>query len=229
MNSIEFRKQKFPINESIYNLLLGLFISIVLITNLITGKYFVLYKLSLTAGVITYPFTFLITDIISELYGLKRANQTILMGFLASIFMTLMLYVAKILPIHINSPIKQNTLESVFCFTPGIVIGSMVAFLISQFADTHIFQYLKNLTNSKHLWLRNNLATMLSQLLDTFVFALTTWSIWYIFSDKVNFDISISLWIKIAAYEYLVKCIFALLDTPILYMAVYLIKKYFKK
>ncbi len=230
MNIEKFRKQKFTFKEKTYNLLLGLFIAIIIITNVITGKYFIIGNIPLTCGVITYPFTFLITDIISELYGLKKANHVVLMGFLASILMTTMIYIANILPVHVNSPIKQQSFDNIFCFVPGVVIGSMTAYLISQFSDVHIFYFLKKLTNKKHLWLRNNVATMISQFLDTTIFAITTWLIWFFFSsNKSNFTISFSLWSQIAIYEYLVKCIFALCDTPILYIAIYFIKKFEKK
>ncbi len=200
-----------------------IFITIVLLTNIITGKYITILKIPLTAGIITYPITFLITDIISEVYGKQKASETVWLGLIASIVMIIILMVVKVLPIHQNSPVDTESFNKVFYFTPGIVFSSMIAYLVSQFCDVHIFHFIKNKTGGKHLWFRNNVATIISQFVDTITFAVIAWIVWKVFSAE-NMLPSFSLWFKIARSEFFVKCIFAFLDTPILYFVLWGIK-----
>ncbi len=230
INLEDYRKQDFTLEEKIFFLLLGIFISVLLLTNIITSKYFIIGKIPMTAGVITYPFTFLITDIISEVYGKEKAKYTVWMGFGASILMVFIIWIANYSPTHLSSPVKQHYFQKVFGFTPGIVIGSMTAYLVSQFSDVYIFDSIKKITGDKLLWIRNNIATIVSQLIDTFTFALTAWVIWPII-DPSNATVLISwdVWLKIAACEFIFKIFFALLDTPFVYLGVFFIKKLIKK
>ncbi len=197
-----------------------IFVTIVLLTNIIAGKYITLAGLPLTAGIITYPITFLITDIISEVYGKRKASETVWLGLIASVVMIAIIMIVKILPIHKNSPVDTNSFNKVFYLTPGIVISSMIAYLVSQLHDVHIFHFIKNKTAGRHLWLRNNVATIISQFIDTITFALIAWIVWKIFAAE-NMLPSFSLWFKIARNEFFVKCIFAILDTPILYFVLW--------
>ena len=209
--------------QLIYLILAALFIASLVTSNLIFQKFFYwepfnLYRFEISVGILPYPITFLITDVLSEIYGKKKANQVVIAGIFASFFSMLIILVADYVPAINNSPIDNKTFSRVFSLSPLAVLASMLAYLFAQFVDIRIFHYWKNLTKGKHLWLRNNFSTFLSQFIDTFtvVFLLCSFKIlpWNIFT---------SLLIS----GFLFKIIIAALDTPILYLIVFWFRKKF--
>jgi uncharacterized integral membrane protein (TIGR00697 family) len=114
----------------------------------------------------------------------------------------------------------QNAYESVFTLPGFLISASMLAYLVAQLIDVRIFHYLKKVTNEKKLWLRNNLSTMFSQLIDTIIVN----SIFLYFGLNLDWDIII----KIIIASYLFKIIIALLDTPLVYFGVHYTRKYIK-
>jgi len=208
--------------ERTYVLLVSIFLGVLLITNVITVKYITIAKVTLTAGAITYPFTFSLIDIIAELYGKKRAQLAVWMGLLVSLFMILIVQLASLLPTYSQSPISQPVFQQVFGFTPGIVLGSMVAYLVAQFADIYLFDWFSRLTKHKYLWLRNNVSTFISQLLDTLIFGWIAWVGWPLLgiNDAIA-AIEWATWYPIVVNEYLFKLAFSVLNTPLVYLGVY--------
>ncbi|MCG8341045.1 MAG: queuosine precursor transporter [Cytophagales bacterium] len=224
-----FREQTPSRAESVYVLLVSTFLAILLITNLITAKYFVIGTILLTAGAITYPFTFLLNDIITEVYGKRKAKLAVWLGLMASIFMVVILQIANGVPIYEGSPVEQRTFQSVFSFTPGIVLGSMVAYLVAQFTDIYLFSFCRRLTKGKHLWLRNNVSTLISQLLDTIIFGVIAWIVWPLLDlSNVSKPVAWSTWYQVIIAEYIFKVIFTLLSTPLVYLGVYATKRWVK-
>ncbi len=122
----------------------------------------------LSVGILPYPITFLITDLISEIYGKKKANQVVTVGIFAAIFSTLIIYVADFVPAMENSPVDDLLFRKVFGSTIIAVLSSMLSYLLAQYIDIHIYHFWKNLTKGKMLWLRNNFSTFFSQFVDTF-------------------------------------------------------------
>ncbi|QXP73468.1 queuosine precursor transporter [Tenacibaculum sp. HL-MS23] len=209
--------------QLIYLVLAALFIASLVTSNLIFQKFFYwepfnLYRFEISAGILPYPITFLITDILSEIYGKKKANQVVIAGIFASFFSMLIILVADNVPAINSSPINNKTFSTVFGLSPLAVLASMLAYLFAQFIDIRIFHFWKKLTNGKHLWLRNNFSTFLSQFIDTFtvVFLLCSFKI-------LPWDIFTSLLIS----GFLFKVIIAALDTPILYLIVFWFRKKF--
>lgn len=209
--------------QLIYLVLAALFIASLVTSNLIFQKFFYwepfnLFRFEVSVGILPYPITFLITDILSEIYGKKKANQVVIAGIFASFFSMLIILVADYTPAIHNSPIDNGTFTKVFGLSPLAVLASMLAYLAAQFIDIRIFHFWKNLTKGKHLWLRNNFSTFLSQFIDTFtvLFLLSSFEIlpWNIFG---------SLLIS----GFLFKVIIAALDTPILYIVVYWFRRKF--
>ena len=216
--------------EKAYSLFMVIFITMIVLTNIIGVKLFEVNSVTLTTGIITYPLTFLITDIVCEVFGKKRASLMVVMGFFASLLSLVFINLAVMLPgseVWINnslgySSIKdmQNAYESVFTLPGFLITASMLAYLVAQLIDVRIFHYLKKLTNEKKLWLRNNLSTMFSQLIDTIIVN----SIFLYFGLNLDWDIII----KIIIASYLFKIIIALLDTPLVYIGVHYTRKYIK-
>ena len=159
--------------EQFYLILTGIFIASLVASNLIFQKFFTWNFLGinfeLSVGIIAYPVTFLVTDLISELYGQKRANQVVVSGFFASVFTTLLVLISVNATAVQWSPIDSVTFSKVFGLTGPAFFASMVAYLTAQLIDVRIFHFWKRLTKGKHLWLRNNASTMFSQLVDTSV------------------------------------------------------------
>jgi uncharacterized integral membrane protein (TIGR00697 family) len=170
--------QKRELAKNIYLLLAGLFITSLVVSNLIFQKFFYWYPLNLkvlgnslfelSVGILPYPITFLITDLISEIYGKKRANQVVVTGIFASFFSMGILLIANEVPAIENSPIDDETFNQVFALSPIAALASMIAYLLAQFVDIRIYHFWKNLTQGKMLWLRNNFSTFSSQLIKYF-------------------------------------------------------------
>ena len=212
----------------VYQLLCYFFWVLLLLTNLVTVRWVKLCGYLCTAGVVTYPLTFVITDLISEVYGKRKAQYAVGGGFVTSIGMMVLLALVGYLPLHSTSPISGPAFVRTFGFTPAIVVASMVAYLVAQLTDIYLFDLLRSYTKGRHLWLRNNVATLVSELLDTCCFALLTWGIWPLIAPAQIGSIVIAWQVayRLALHEYYIKVIFALLDTPFVYLLVKVIKRW---
>ena len=220
--------QKRELAKNIYLLLAGLFITSLVVSNLIFQKFFYWYPLDikllgnslfeLSVGILPYPITFLITDLISEIYGKKRANQVVITGIFASFFSMGILLIANEVPAIENSPIDDKTFNQVFALSPIAALASMIAYLLAQFIDIRIYHFWKNLTQGKMLWLRNNFSTFSSQLIDT-VLVVGLLSVFGVLEWKLFWGLVIS--------GFLFKIIIAALDTPLLYLFVGIFRKTF--
>ena len=211
--------------DKTYLILSGLFVALLVVCNLIANK-FVSVDLGflgfsnpfiLSAGVLPYPLTFLITDVLSEFYGKKKTNQVIITGFIASIVILGVLLLGSLFNSIDGSPVSDDTYNMVFKNSWRVIGASMVAYLAAQFVDVKLFHFWKNLTNGKHLWLRNNGSTILSQFIDT------TLVVSVLFIGVKSFDDIQSMIID----GWLFKAMVALFDTPIFYALVYFGRKFF--
>lgn len=211
-------------------LILGiLFITSLVVSNLIFKKFFYYYPFDISlfgvnlfeisVGILPYPITFLITDLISEIYGKKKANEVVVGGIFASFFAMGIIYVANAVPATDWSPVSDDLFSTVFGSTAIAVLASMMAYLFAQFIDIQIYHYWKRLTAGKHLWLRNNCSTFLSQFIDTATVLLLLCGFG---------EISWNLFGGLLLAGFLFKIIIAALDTPFLYLGVYMFRKRFK-
>ena len=215
--------------QRIYLLLGALFITSLVVSNLIFKKFFYWYPMDveifgaklfeISVGILPYPVTFLITDLISEIYGKKRANQVVVAGIFASFFSMLIVYVANAVPATEWSPVNNTLYTEVFGSTVIAVFASMMAYLFAQFVDIHIYHFWKALTRGRHLWLRNNFSTFLSQFIDTATVLLLLCSFG---------EIEWSKFAGLLISGFIFKVMVAATDTPFLYLGVYLFRKRFK-
>jgi|TARA_B100000902_G_C27310445_1_gene918093 uncharacterized integral membrane protein (TIGR00697 family) len=220
--------QKKELAKNLYLLLAGLFITSLVVSNLIFQKFFYWYPFDikifgnslfeLSVGVLPYPITFLITDLISEIYGKKSANQVVITGIFASFFSMGILLMANEVPAIKNSPIDDQTFNEVFALSPIAVLASMIAYLIAQFIDIRIYHFWKNLTQGKMLWLRNNFSTFTSQFVDSLL-VIGLLSIFGVLEWTLFWGLVIS--------SFLFKILVAALDTPLLYLFVGIFRKTF--
>ena len=169
---------------------------------------------AVAVGVLPYPLTFLCTDLISEFYGRKRANGVVLVGLLVNAWVMFILWLGGVLP-GTESPAFFEVRKLAF----GAVTASMIAYFAAQFVDVYVFHFWKRFTQGKHLWLRNNGSTMVSQIVDTTAVILIT----HFYARALPIDTQQALWPQLwlfIATGYAFKFTAALLDTPVIYIAV---------
>lgn len=213
----------------IYLYLGALFITSLVVSNLIFQKFFIwqpfgdvtifgatLFEISV--GVLPYPVTFLLTDLISEIYGKKSANQIVIAGIFASFFSLLIVYLASASEATSWSPVSNIMFNDVFGNTILAVTASMLAYLFAQFIDIQVYHFWKKLTKGKYLWLRNNFSTFFSQFVDTCTVLLLLCSF-----GEIGWDRFTGLLIS----GFIFKIIIAFVDTPFLYFFVYIMRRRF--
>ena len=211
------------LSERIYLVLAAFFITALVVSNLIFQKFFYwdffgIYTFKISVGILPYPITFLITDIVSEVYGKKKANQMVTVGIFASFFSLLIILLADAAPAIVESPINDQLFTKVFGATAIAVFASMIAYLLAQYFDIQIFHFWKRVTKGKHLWLRNNFSTFLSQFVDTFTVLFLLCSF-----GKISWNLFGTLLLS----GFLFKILIAALDTPFLYASVFAFRKRF--
>lgn len=213
--------------DQYYLYLAGIFIASLVACNLIFQKFFIWGPLpswnpfgfeffEQSVGLLPYPITFLVTDLISEIYGRKKADRVVMAGLLSSVFVLGIVFIAERAQATSWSPVSDETFTLVFG-NMGIAVGaSMMAYLFAQFIDIRVFHFWKNLTKGKHLWLRNNASTFTSQFADTVVVLVLLCSYgvieWKLFSSLL-------------LQGFLFKWLVAILDTPLLYFFTWLLRK----
>jgi uncharacterized integral membrane protein (TIGR00697 family) len=214
--------------QRIYLILGALFIASLVVSNLIFQKFFYWYPgdftimgvrlFELSVGILPYPITFLITDLISEIYGKKRANQVVTAGIFASVFSMGIIYVSSLAPATDWSPVSDSLFDKVFGATAIAVLASMMAYLLAQYIDISIYHFWKRITKGKYLWVRNNFSTFLSQLVDTSTVLLLLCSF-----GKIEWERFGGLLIS----GFIFKVMIAATDTPFLYAGVYFLRRRF--
>lgn len=183
----------------------------------------------LAVGVLPYPITFLCTDFISEIWGRRRANFLVWVGFGLNVWLALILWLGGLLPgFDAAVPGPDGRLPLYFeiqRITLGAIVASMIAYLAAQLCDVHLFHFWKRLTKGRHLWLRNNGSTVVSQFVDSF--AVITITHFYANALPVVADQPLwpQLWSFIAA-GYVFKFLAALIDTGPFYLGSHYLRRY---
>ena len=183
----------------------GIFITSLLIANVVSAKIVTFGGLVIPAAIVAYPLTFLMTDVIGELWGKEQANETVKLGFICQLISLILIGLAIILPV---APFADNQAEfkGIMAQSFRVVAASLVAYYCSQSWDVWVFHKIRE-KGTGNKWLRNNLSTMTSQIIDTAIF------ITIAFIGTVP-----NIWVMIGS-QYLIKCIYALLDTvPFYYL-----------
>lgn len=182
------------------------FVTSLVISNIVAGKVIDVFGLIVPAAVVAYPLTFLCTDVIGEIWGKEEANRTVKRGILMQLFSLLLITIAIALPSASFATEYSSNLKVVLGQNVRFVLASLTAYILAQSNDVFIFHKLKERFNGKHKWLRNNASTMLSQLIDTSIFI--TIGFWGTVPNLLVMIIS----------QYVVKFFLALADTPFFYL-----------
>jgi uncharacterized PurR-regulated membrane protein YhhQ (DUF165 family) len=230
--------------ERVFLVLAGTFLCAMTLLNVIGITRFIqLGPMALAVGVLPYPLTFLCTDLICELYGKARANFLVTVGLGLNFLILGVLFLGNAIPsvpadqmppwqiLQLAAPVALPTGEIVensvglyqliYATTSGAVFASMLAYITAQYCDVQIFHFLKRITKGKHLWIRNNFSTLLSQMVDSVMVISVTFGAAFLRGDML-FETLLVL----VASNYLFKASVALLDTGPFYFCVYKLRTY---
>lgn len=226
--------------DVVYTVFAGAFAVILVLTNIVGTKLFDLFPgggpswinggrpITLTAGIVTYPLTFWLTDIVSEIWGRRRANLMVVLGFAMSLLMLGIVQLGVALPPsglwslpHLgfrDAQSLQLAYGATFHNPRLLLFASMLAYLVAQLLDVRLYHFWWRLSKGKHMWLRNNGSTILSQLVDTLIVN----GIFLRFGLGLEWGIigEIILWV------YACKVVLALLDTPLIYAGRALLRRW---
>ncbi|ROQ89912.1 queuosine precursor transporter [Desulfosoma caldarium] len=197
-------------SQKAFLILNSLFVGSLVIASVLASKIITVFGLVVPAGVLAYCVTFVVTDVIGELWGREKAKTVVLGGFVALVFSLLLVRLALMwpsAPFWPHEPAFRTVLDS----TSRIIVASFGAYLLSQYHDVWVFHLLRRLSGGKHLWLRNNASTAVSQLIDTVVFITIAF-----YGVMPIAPLILGQWI--------IKLGIAFLDTPVIYAVVWVLK-----
>lgn len=183
----------------------------------------------LAVGVLPYPLTFLCTDFISEIYGRRRANTVVWVGVLINAWLAFILWLGGILP-GFDQPVPDAAgrlplFYEIRRLTLGSVAASMIAYMAAQFCDVYMFHFWKRLTRGRHLWLRNNGSTIISQFVDTFAVITIT----HFYARGLPVDEALPIWPQLWVFiytGYVFKVLAAAFDTVPFYLGTRWLRRY---
>jgi queuosine precursor transporter len=205
------RKQRF------FVWLTAIFVAALVTGDFVGGKFFLLFGRSFSAGIIPFPLTFVLTDLVNEFYGTHGARRLTFVGLGAAIFVWGVITLSLQLPTSPDSPIPDAVFRGAFGTSARLYVASLSAFLIGQLLDISIFFLLRRLTGHRLLWLRATGSTVLSQMVDSlsvsFVFLVGTRPLGFIVGNAAN--------------NYVGKLIMAVLLTPLIYLGHGVFRRYF--
>ncbi|MFV8820070.1 queuosine precursor transporter [Haliea sp. E17] len=230
--------------ERVFLVLAGTFLCAMTLLNVIGITRFVqLGPMALAVGVLPYPLTFLCTDLICELYGKARANFLVTVGLGLNFFIIGMLLLGNSIPsvpvenmppwqiLQLAAPValpngeivekSVGLYQLIYATTSGAVFASMLAYIAAQYCDVQLFHFWKRVTRGKHLWIRNNFSTLISQMVDSITVVSVTFGAAFL-RDELTFK---TLLVLIGS-NYLFKAMVAVMDTGPFYFFVYKLRKY---
>lgn len=193
-------------------LLLTMFVSCLLLGNLLGSKLIEIFGIVTSVGFFGYPPTFLITDIVEEVRGKEVTKIFVHAGFLSLCIAIFFIFISTGLPPSSLYP-HNEAYKYVFSNSMRMILASLIAFVISQNHDIWAFNFWKKKTNGKYLWLRNNFSTIVSQLLDSIVFM-------FIAFYRATPEMDVAAVFSMILPFWALKVVFALLDTPFVYLGV---------
>jgi len=208
--------------EIVFVILAGIFITNAVVAELIGGKLIQIGPFVMSIGILPWPIVFLTTDLINEYFGEKGVKKLSFITACLIAYAFLILFMAIIIPATKGiSPVNDEQFQAVFGQSMWIIVGSLIAFIVSQLIDVWIFWFFKKRTGDKKIWLRTTGSTIISQLFDSFiVLGIAFW-----LPGKIDFDTYISSGLT----GYIFKLSVAVLLTPLIYAGHHLIKKYLSK
>ena len=206
--------------EIVFATCVALFVTFVVLTNTVGVKLFTAGALILPVSILWYPLTFLVTDIVSEVYGARRARFLVITGFAMSLPLLASSLIGIALPAASVYPLGTDY-ANIFGPVWRLLFASMAAYLLAQMIDVQLFHFWKRLTRGRHLWLRNNGSTMISQFVDSL-----TVNMIFLYDNPAVFTGTFTDLMGIVLSVYAVKVAIAALDTPLCYLGVWFVRRF---
>ena len=206
--------------DTVFIILAGIFITNAVVAELIGGKLIQLLGFTFSLGILPWPIVFITTDLINEYFGHKGVRRLTFITAALICYAFVVLLVGIRIPAVSFSPVNDIQFTAVFGQSMWIIVGSIIAFILSQLLDVYLFSQFKKRTGDKHIWLRATGSTMVSQLIDTFVVL----GIAFYLPGKITGD----QYVTMGATGYSAKLIIAVLLTPFIYLGHAIIGKYLK-
>jgi len=194
--------------QRVFVFLTAIFVAALVTGDFIGGKFFVLFGRNFSAGIIPFPLTFVLTDVVNEFYGTHGARRLTYAGLGAAVFVWITINIALALPTSPDSPIPDSIFRGAFGTSSRLYVASLTAFIIGQLLDITVFQILRRATGHRLLWLRATGSTILSQMVDSlavsFVFLVGAKPLSFIVGNAAN--------------NYVGKLAMAVMLTPLIYV-----------
>ena len=202
--------------QRLFVYLTGIFVAALLVSDLIGGKFFRVGGLDFSVGMIPFPLTFLLTDIVNEFYGTEGARRLTYVGLCTAVFVFVVINVAIALPTSPESPLAGDVFKNVIGSSVRLYIASLFAYLVGQLLDISIFLFVRRITGERFLWLRSTGSTVVSQAIDSL-----TVSVVFLWGTR-----SLAFILRTARNGYVVKLVLAVGLTPVIYLGHGILHRY---
>ena len=208
------KKETKEIYSEIFLFISILFITCILVSNILASKIINIFGISMTGGVLVFPITYIIGDVLTEIYGYKKSKKIIIYGFICNLIMVILFFIAMKLP-YPEYYLNQDAFVAVLSSTPRLLLASFVGYLVGGLTNSYIMDYIKNNSKIKYLWFRTITSTIIGEFLDTAIFL----TIGFIGTIKTK-DLIFMIICQSAA-----KTIYEIVLTPLTYKTIAYIKK----
>ena len=208
------KKETKEIYSEIFLFISILFITCILVSNILASKIINIFGISMTGGVLVFPITYIIGDVLTEIYGYKKSKKIIIYGFICNLIMVILFYIAMKLP-YPEYYLNQDAFVAVLSSTPRLLLASFIGYLVGGLTNSYIMDYIKNNSKIKYLWFRTITSTIIGEFLDTSIFLI----IGFIGTMKTN-DLLFMIICQSAA-----KTLYEIVLTPLTYKTIAYIKK----
>lgn len=208
------KKETKEIYSEIFLFISILFITCILVSNILASKIINIFGISMTGGVLVFPITYIIGDVLTEIYGYKKSKKIIIYGFTCNLIMVILFYIAMKLP-YPEYYLNQDAFVAVLSSTPRLLLASFIGYLAGGLTNSYIMDYIKNNSKIKYLWFRTITSTIIGEFLDTSIFLI----IGFIGTMKTN-DLLFMIVCQSAA-----KTLYEIVLTPLTYKTIAYIKK----
>lgn len=206
--------------QRVYVWLAGFFVASLLVADIVGIKLFKIGPVEHTCGMLTFPVTFLLTDLLNEYYGKKGARRVTWLGLAMGLYVFGVINVSQYMP-YLDAPynVSRDHFDAVFGSAKVMYMASLCAYLVGQLCDIALFAFFKRLTRGRHVWLRATGSTVVSQMIDSFIVSLLAFKVGReLFPDAGNPPAPFADILSIAATGYVLKFFIAIGITPLIYL-----------
>ncbi len=197
-----------------FDIIMAIFVAVLLISNIASTKIVTLWKFTFDGGTLLFPLSYIFGDILTEVYGYKRAKRVIWVGFFSALLMAVVLMIINYLPAASDWSFQKD-FENILGLVPRIVLASLIAYFAGEFSNSYIMAKLKIFTRGKLLWLRIISSTLVGEGIDTVLFILIA------FYGILPTGLLLAVFIS----NYIFKCGIEIILTPATYKVVKFLKK----